>query len=307
MGEIAVVGSVVIDEIHTRGRIIRSFGGITYSVLTLAALLPDFTVIPVTYIGSAEIDEYLGLISKFPNVNTRYIKAFQGGSNRNKLIYREDEERDEYFELVTPPITFRDLMPFLEIDAFLVNYIKNDDLSFEDLKTLSYAFKGVLYMDIHSLLRKRDKDGGFRLHKLKNWQSWARMADILQMNRVEIQYFTGFEAESVDDLKSLALFVVSQGPKALNLTLGSEGSILAYRKEGIGYIKKFSAPKARVVDPTGCGDVFGASYLAHYLKKGDYEEAAKFANRIASESVSYPGLDYVFVLKERSTSSGLLN
>ena len=292
-GKVAVVGSVVLDEIERGGKAFTSFGGITYSILTLAALLPDREIIPITYVGEGDLDRFRELTEAFPNINLEAVKICSRGTNRNRLIYGDGEERDEFFELITPPLTFRDLMPYLESDAFLVNYIKNDDLSFQDLKTLSYAFKGVLYMDIHSLLRERNADGGFRLKKLRDWQSWARMADILQMNRLEIQHFTGFKTDTEEELEKLALLVVSQGPKALNLTLGSRGSILAYRKENSAFVKRFRVPAVKVVDPTGCGDIFGASFLADYLKHGDFERAASFANEMASRSVSYPGLEFI--------------
>ncbi len=292
-GKVAVVGSVVLDEIHRGGRTFSSFGGITYSVLTLAALLPDREIVPITYIGSDDLSRFRELVEIFPNINLEAVKVYARGTNRNRLIYGDGEEREEFFELVTPPLTFRDLMPYLESEAFLVNYIKNDDLSFQDLKTLSYAFKGVLYMDIHSLLREKDADGGFRLRRLRDWQSWARMADILQMNRLEIQHFTGFKTETEEEMEKLALLVISQGPKALNLTMGSRGSILAYRKENSAVVKKFRVPAIEVVDPTGCGDIFGASFLADYLNHGDFEKAASFANEMASRSVSYPGLEFI--------------
>ncbi|MCD6087217.1 MAG: carbohydrate kinase family protein [Candidatus Hydrothermae bacterium] len=292
-GKVAVVGSVVLDEIERGGKAFTSFGGITYSILALAALLPDREIIPITYVGEGDLDRFRELTESFPNINLEAVKICSRGTNRNRLIYGDGEERDEFFELITPPLTFRDLMPYLESDAFLVNYIKNDDLSFQDLKTLSYAFKGVLYMDIHSLLRERNADGGFRLKKLRDWQSWARMADILQMNRLEIQHFTGFKTDTEEELEKLALLVVSQGPKALNLTLGSRGSILAYRKENSAFVKRFRVPAVKVVDPTGCGDIFGASFLADYLKHGDFERAASFANEMASRSVSYPGLEFI--------------
>ena len=48
--------------------------------------------------------------------------------------------------------------------------------------------------------------------------------------------------------------------------------------------------RARVVDPTGAGDVFATAFLIRWEETGDLEEAARFANAAASLAIEGPGL-----------------
>ena len=52
------------------------------------------------------------------------------------------------------------------------------------------------------------------------------------------------------------------------------------------------APQVDEVEPTGAGDVFATAFLVKYQQtNGDYREAGRFANIVASQSVTYVGLD----------------
>ena len=50
---------------------------------------------------------------------------------------------------------------------------------------------------------------------------------------------------------------------------------------------------AEAADPTGAGDIFAASFIAHYFRSSDILAAAKYASLIAMESVTRPGLSGV--------------
>jgi sugar/nucleoside kinase (ribokinase family) len=289
--KIIVIGSIVVDEIHTSGGDkIESFGGITYSIITLSKLLKNTTIIPISYIGRREYPSYEKILSPFTNIDLSFLKIFEGGSNRNLLIYREDGEREEFFRKVTPPIEIESLLPHLDADAALINYIKNDDLPFEILKTFSYAFRGVLYIDFHSLLREVNGMGRFVLRTIPNWQRWIPMGDILQMNREEAETLTGIELKSIEDIKNLSLLLLGFGCRVINITLGGDGVVVSWKREGKRYSKHIPAPKVKVLDPTGCGDVYGASFLVEYLKTGEPLKSAVFAVGEAATSATRRGL-----------------
>jgi sugar/nucleoside kinase (ribokinase family) len=46
-------------------------------------------------------------------------------------------------------------------------------------------------------------------------------------------------------------------------------------------------------DPTGCGDVFGATLVARLLEGGDVEAALAEANRLAARNVSARGATHL--------------
>lgn len=74
---------------------------------------------------------------------------------------------------------------------------------------------------------------------------------------------------------------------ALVVTEGADGCTVHCRGEA----RHFPAPVVAAVDTTGAGDIFAAAFLVRLLQTdGNLWEAAEFANRIASHSVTRAGL-----------------
>jgi sugar/nucleoside kinase (ribokinase family) len=75
--------------------------------------------------------------------------------------------------------------------------------------------------------------------------------------------------------------------RVLVMTQGAGGSIVYFDEE----VRSFPAPKVRVVDTTGAGDIYATAYLVRlYQTGGDPWDAARFANAIAAQSVTASGL-----------------
>jgi len=70
------------------------------------------------------------------------------------------------------------------------------------------------------------------------------------------------------------------------LTLERHGALVFHRDEG----RWLSPREARVVDPTGAGDVFAAAFLSAYARQRDPYAAARFANVAASFSIEGVGI-----------------
>lgn len=59
-----------------------------------------------------------------------------------------------------------------------------------------------------------------------------------------------------------------------------------------GEVRQIPAPAVTLVEPTGAGDIFAASFLTRYAQNGRNPwQAAEFANQIAAQSVTQVGLD----------------
>ena len=77
----------------------------------------------------------------------------------------------------------------------------------------------------------------------------------------EITLLTGHS-----DLKKAVRAVNELGPEIVIVTMGQKGSVLFFEET------KYSIPpckSARIVDPTGAGDVFIGAFLAEYIRKKD--------------------------------------
>ncbi|MBI5877919.1 MAG: ribokinase [Chloroflexi bacterium] len=73
------------------------------------------------------------------------------------------------------------------------------------------------------------------------------------------------------------------------LTLERHGALVFQRDEG----RWLSPREARVVDPTGAGDVFAAAFLSAYVDHRDPFAAARFANVAASFSIEGRGISSI--------------
>jgi sugar/nucleoside kinase (ribokinase family) len=60
-----------------------------------------------------------------------------------------------------------------------------------------------------------------------------------------------------------------------------------------GDVRHFNAPSVIEKDATGAGDIFAASFFIRFFKTKNPWEAARFANQIASYSVTRSGLDSI--------------
>ena len=72
----------------------------------------------------------------------------------------------------------------------------------------------------------------------------------------------------------------------LVVTLGAGGAGLYWN----GQVQHFGAIQASEVDPTGAGDIFSAAFFYRLYSGAEPDEAMRFANRVAGNSVTRQGL-----------------
>jgi ribokinase len=108
-----------------------------------------------------------------------------------------------------------------------------------------------------------------------------KMVEVLTPNETEAQILTGIEVTDGESARSAAETLLRFGVKAVILTMGAKGFLLA-RNEKMEFV---DAIKVEAVDATAAGDAF-AGGLAFGLAQGQgLLEAALFANRVAALSV----------------------
>lgn len=123
---------------------------------------------------------------------------------------------------------------------------------------------------------------------MRRWDEQGRVYQVEWESTVEVLPLAAIAFLSTEDLARPALLEQYRRlAHVLVLTDGANGCTVYYQDEE----RVFLAPVVPLVDPTGAGDIFAASYLVRFHQTGgDLWEAAEFANLIASRSVSFSGL-----------------
>jgi sugar/nucleoside kinase (ribokinase family) len=108
---------------------------------------------------------------------------------------------------------------------------------------------------------------------------------------------TVLSIEDVNDDEEL-IEAFSLANRVLALTEGSEGARLYWNHD----LRRFPASqKEKAVDTTGAGDIFAAAFFIRLHNTRDPWEAARFANCLASKSVTRQGLESIPTKEEIQT------
>lgn len=93
---------------------------------------------------------------------------------------------------------------------------------------------------------------------------------------------------SIEDLAGdeKQIEVLADASQVLVITEGANGARVYWN----GDVRRFTAPQVLEADATGAGDIFATAFFIQFHKTRDPYEAAKFANRLASQSITRSGL-----------------
>jgi hypothetical protein len=306
---LGVVGSFVWDVIH--GRDVRSapieeWGGITYALGALDAALPDdWEVVPVMKVGYdlvARAREFLGTLRRVSPDAALVEVPYP--NDRVELFYYSSERKSEILHGGVPGWTWLGLRPLLDgLDALYVNLISGFELDLETATLLRQHFKGVVYCDLHSLVLAV-QPGGLRTPRpLPDVAAWCRCFDMIQVNEDELRMMA-------PDPMGLAATALANGVRSLVVTLGKRGAVYFAPPEfdrltdlsggsgpdlagSVGPVRTALVPAAAVhshdLDPTGCGDVWGATYFSRLLAGDTLSDAFAAANRAAARNLEHRG------------------
>jgi sugar/nucleoside kinase (ribokinase family) len=161
------------------------------------------------------------------------------------------------------------------LDALYVNFISGFEMCLGTAESLRRAFRGTIYADLHSLLLGMHGDGIRVLKPLPEAPSWFGCFDVIQVNEDEMRQLG-------PDPLTLAAGMLEAGVTALIVTLGPRGVVyVSGHRTGPARTALVPAPRTDgMLDPTGCGDVFGAATFARLLA-GEQLEAAIAAGAAA--------------------------
>lgn len=284
------MGSLVWDLIYGRDPLappVEEWGGIAYALAGLdASLGPDWEIVPLIKVGrdlGSEAQQLLGSLARItPGGRCVEVTA---PNNRVVLHYQSSERRCERMAGGVPGWTWAELGPMVrDLDAVYVNFISGFELCLGTAQALRHGFQGPLYADFHSLFLGMRQDGVRVLQPLPHAADWFGCFDFVQLNEDEMMQL------SADPL-TLSAQALDAGVSLLAVTLGPKGVayVAAPGVDGVVRTALIPAPSVETIDPTGCGDVFGAAAFARLLAGDAVEAALRHATNLAARNAGFRG------------------
>jgi len=301
MRRVGVVGTMVWDIIHGRdpvGPPTEEWGGIAYALAGMDAALEDgWEIVPLIRVGrdlAPQAGEFLRELTHLaPGARCIEVPA---PNNRVVLRYQSAERRCERMQGGVPGWTWPELGPLVaDLDALYVNFISGFEMCLGTAQALRHGFGGPIYADLHSLFLGMQRDGMRMLQPLSDAPSWFGCFDAIQVNEDEMHQLS-------PDPMGLSAAALGAGVSLLLVTLGARGTayvaapgVAAWgRPPGVGAGQSVQtalvkAPSVEALDPTGCGDVFGAACCARLLAGLPVPDAIRDANALAARNAAYRG------------------
>ncbi len=292
---------MVWDRIYGRSvtaEAVEEWGGIAYALAAFEATLPDeWELLPLIKVGrdmATEANAFLRSLGHVPP-HGRFVEVPEP-NNRVVLHYSSFERRTECMYGGIPGWRWPELGPMVrDLDALYLNFISGFELDLETATALRRGFPGPIYADFHSLLLDVAEDGRRRPKGLPDAPAWFSCFDAVQLNEDEM-------ARIGADPMTVAAEALQRGVGLLVVTLGARGAAYftaptftfhhSRELRATGPIRTARLPVPEIAtagDPTGCGDVFGATVVARLLRGDPVEVALREGNRMAARNVSAHG------------------
>ena len=268
---------------------VQEWGGISYALSALDAALPnDWQIVPLIKVGrdlAAKANEFLRTLRHTPHA-PRFLEVPEP-NNRVTLRYESAERRCEQMSGGVPPWTWTELGPLVhDLDALYVNFISGFELDLETAQLLRRGFSGFIYADLHSLFLGKEPNGMRVPRALPQAPAWFGCFDAVQLNEDEM-------AQLGPDPLAVAADALRQGCQTVCVTLGPRGA--AYFTGNPIRTALIPVPAVhpptfdQVIDPTGCGDVFGGATVAAMVSGASVESAIRTGNQLGARNVSHRG------------------
>jgi hypothetical protein len=309
MRRIGVIGSFVWDVIHGRSPVpVEEWGGITYALSGLDAALPgDWQIVPIIKVGSdlaPRANHFLRTL-KHAAPDASAIEVPYPNA-RVELRYYSEERRTEIISGGAPGWNWIGLKPALDaarLDALYINFLTGWELDLETAKLIRQHFRGPIYCDMHMLVWSVQAGGRRELQPLPSVAEWCACFDFMQMNEDEM-------AMMAPDPMALAATALARDVRTLVVTLGKRGAVY-FAPADFDTIEDLRAPRplgatfgplrtalvpvsnlansSDVGDPTGCGDVWGATYYSRLLAGDKLDSAIAAAHAAAARNLGHRG------------------
>lgn len=317
MPRVGVLGTMVWDRIYARDvRVapVEEWGGIAYALAAAAAARPSgWEVVPIIRLGRDLEEEAFRFFRTLPGLDLDAgVRVVAEPNNRVELHYQDRARRCERMTGGVSAWTWPELAPILaDLDALYINFISGFELDLDTARNLRLGYDGPIYADLHSIFLGIDASGERIPQPLLHWREWMRCFDAVQVNEDELASL----ASAWGDPWRFAADVVGEELRLLLVTLGPRGAAYVAssafqadprlwqerRTESVVSGRPLVAPRAVTSelvpaasaaedgDPTGCGDVWGATCFCALLTGAGLRRAVETANHAAVRNVGHRG------------------
>lgn len=289
---LGVIGTFVWDVIYgrdVRQAPIEEWGGITYALAATDAALPeDWELVPLVKVGAdlaPQARRHLATLRRLAP-DAAPIEVAQR-NNRVELRYETEERRSEVLTGGVPGWTWAGLQPLVrDLDALYINLVSGFELDLPTAQLLRQQFKGPIYCDLHALMMSLEPGGVRHYRPLPEVAAWCACFDMMQVNEEEMSMLA-------PDPLALAVTALGAGVQRLFVTMGPRG-VVYFEQVGVGRplrtaLVPASPTRARDGDPTGCGDVWGATCFTRLLTGDTLSVAMRAACDAAARNVEHKG------------------
>lgn len=290
---LGLIGTVTFDWIDQVNQPAwRGLGGVLYQSAVLCALGKE--VYLYTNLGSLLVSEVQRITKDWKTLYRRGVNQVTGPGNQVELHYPERGERREILKSVVPPIPPYQIIEDLPDMKMLILVLNSGfDIELKDWRNIVQSASCPIWVDIHSLPLSKDLGVPREYLPLPEWKDWTEGVDFLQANAKEMAAMLGHPEEdpTTEEMLNLAKIAFDLGSKVIFVTHGKAGVLVMTPAE----TKTISSPIVdKVVDTTGCGDVFCAATAAKLSEGKNPFEAVDFSLKLASRAATARGVEDIY-------------
>jgi hypothetical protein len=290
MSRFGLIGTITSDHITVDDRpAIHGLGGILYQAAVLCGLGEDVHLFAnCGEVSRRAVEE---TVAGWPTFRRDGLTFVPGPGNQVHLRYAERlKEREEVLESAVPPLDAASILARLpEFDALLMVFNSGFEFERAAWRQIVASARCPIWLDVHSFVLARLQGAHRDYVAVPDWREWMARVTYLQANRQEVASLRGHPDRwpSAEEIAAFAGEAFAVGVSAVLVTMGKDGVLVL---TGHGPRQVFAPAAGRVVDATGCGDVFAAAALRLLTRGVPLVEAATAGVVLASKAVGLAGI-----------------
>ena len=271
--KILLIGHSVEDHLLSKDNEVITPGGIFYSALGYKFVKNDDDEIFLNTVVEQSNENLFSVV--YDRLNRKYVRI-DNEIPKVFLTIHEDKERDECYNKVTKnlEINYKELDLF---DGIHLNMVTGFDININQAEELKKNFKGLIYIDVHTLSRGLEGDMKREFRIIPEFERWAKSVDIIQVNENELLTLD----DEKDPMKiiskilhvSLKFIIVTKGNLGARVYWLNNDEINSIFVSAMKIEKDNKEGKSSW--QVGCGDIFGSVFFYFYLKTRDLNNALK--------------------------------